>query len=70
MVNRRTTAILILLSWAGALGWLVARQTRSVRGGALDDAMRTVEPGALYYTVSMGGVPIGFALDIKFEVQQ
>lgn len=61
MVNRRTTAILILLSWAGAVGWLVARQTRSVGGGVLDDAMRTVEPGALYYTVSMGGVPVGFA---------
>jgi len=61
MVKRQTTAILILLSWAGAIGWLIARQASSVSGGVLDDAMRTVEPGALYYTVSMGGVPIGFA---------
>ncbi len=60
-MNRKVVAGLILSSWVVALGWLVSRQTQSGGGAVLDDAVRTVEPGALYYTVSMGGVPVGFA---------
>ena len=60
-MNRQSIAVLILLTWVGTLGWLVARQTGPTGGLLLDDATRTVEPGALYYAVSMGGVPVGFA---------
>ena len=60
-MNRKVLAGLILSSWVIALGWLVSRQTQSSGRTVLDDAVRTVEPGALYYTVSMGGVPVGFA---------
>ncbi len=60
-MNRQSAAVLILLTWVGTLGWLVWRQTGPTGGLLLDDATRTVEPGALYYAVSMGGVPVGFA---------
>lgn len=60
-MNRQSVAVLILVTWVGALGWLFSRRTGPTGGLLLDDATRTVEPGALYYTVSMGGVPVGFA---------
>jgi transglutaminase-like putative cysteine protease len=69
-VNRRAAATLILLTWLGALGWLWRRETRTPRSTALDDAVRTVEPGALYYRVSMGGVPVGFASNTVDTVPQ
>ena len=60
-MNRQSVAVLILITWVGALGWMVARRTGPTGGLLLDDATRTVEPGTLYYTVSMGGVVVGFA---------
>ncbi len=60
-MNRQSVAVLILVVWVGALGWLFSRRTGPTGGVLLDDATRTVEPGTLYYPVSMGGVPVGFA---------
>ena len=60
-MNRRTVAVVILTGWLGALGWLLARETGGPRGLLVGDATRSVEPGALYYAVSLGGVRVGFA---------
>lgn len=69
-MNRQAAAALILLTWLGALGWLLRRESNSPRGTALNDAVRSVEPGALYYRVSMGGVPVGFASNTVDTVPQ
>jgi len=60
-VNRRTTAILILAVWAGAVGWLVARQTVRTDSQLLADAVFRVSPGATYYSLDLGGQQVGFA---------
>lgn len=60
-MNRQTWAVIILVAWLGTIGWLLARELGQSKGLALADATRAVEPGAMYYTVSMGDVQIGFA---------
>ena len=60
-MNRRAFAVIILAAWIGALGWLFARESGQPGGTILADAERAVEPGAMFYTVSMAGVKIGFA---------
>jgi hypothetical protein len=69
-VNRKAAAAAILVAWVATLGWLLSRQAQSGATTVLDDAARTVEPGALYYTVSMGGVPIGFASNMVDTVPE
>ena len=60
-MNRRALAILILLAWAGALGWLGAREWS--RRGAINVAGRqVVSPGAGYYRLSLGDSMVGYAL--------
>jgi hypothetical protein len=44
-VNRRSLAVLILVTWLGSVGWLFSRRTGPRDGLLLDDATRTVEPG-------------------------
>ncbi len=61
-MSRKALAGVILLAWGGALGWLGVRQYGSPPADdALSDALRTVPPGATYYTVSLGDAAIGFA---------
>ncbi|MCZ6916219.1 MAG: transglutaminase-like domain-containing protein [Gemmatimonadetes bacterium] len=60
-MNRTTLAGVMLLGWIASLGWLFTRAAGGPRGEALGDAVRAVEPGAMFYTVMLGGVPIGFA---------
>ena len=61
LLNRKLVGTLVILLWAGAIGLLVRReyfQTSTVR---LAEAARTVGPTASYYTIAMGGGPIGYA---------
>ncbi len=60
-MNRQTWAVIIVVAWLGAIGWLLTRELGQPSGLTLADAARAVEPGAMYYTVSMGDVQIGFA---------
>jgi Transglutaminase-like superfamily len=60
-MTRRALAGVILLAWGGALGWLGLRQSSPPADDALSDALRTVPPGATYYTVALGEAAIGFA---------
>ena len=60
-MNRRTVATVILVTWTGAIVWLLSREMGRPSGLDLGDAQRAVEPGAMYYTVTMAGVQIGFA---------
>ena len=60
-MNRQTWGVIIIVAWLGTIGWLLTRQLGQPSGLALADATRAVEPGAMYYTVSMGDVQIGFA---------
>lgn len=60
-MNRRTLAIAILAVWAGAIGWLVVRQTVATGSRLLADAVFRVSPGATYYSLALGGQQVGFA---------
>ena len=59
-MNRQTWAVIIIVAWLGTIGWLLTRELGRPSGLALADATRAVEPGAMYYTVSMGDVQIGY----------
>ncbi|MDH5642720.1 MAG: transglutaminase-like domain-containing protein [Gemmatimonadota bacterium] len=62
-MNRRTAALAIVGIWIGAMAWLWLRETGSNTASdlLLAEAERTVEPGAMYYAVSMGGISMGYA---------
>jgi hypothetical protein len=56
-------AVLILVVWAGMLAWLGLRELAEPSGFELSDAVRNVPPGANYYSVTMGGAQIGYAIN-------
>jgi transglutaminase superfamily protein len=60
-VTRHSLAILILVVWVGALGWLGAREL-SRRGRAAVVGQQAVSPGAAYYRVTMGDSLVGYSL--------
>ncbi len=60
-MNRRTAAILILLVWVGAIGWLIQRQFVRTESQLLADAVFRISPGATYYSLDLGGQQVGFA---------
>ncbi|HWP36188.1 MAG TPA: transglutaminase-like domain-containing protein [Gemmatimonadales bacterium] len=60
-MSRRQLAALILIAWAGALGWLAYREYRPSRSRLLAEATLSLPPGATYYILSLGGEQIGFA---------
>ena len=47
--------------WAGAIALLVRREYFQTSAVRLAEAARTVGPTASYYTIAMGGAPIGYA---------
>jgi hypothetical protein len=59
-MNRRKFAGLIFLIWAGALGWLGARELGRPNRPALS-AERTISPSAAFYAVTAAGTQLGFA---------
>ena len=69
-MNRTTLAGVILVGWMVSMGWLFARQAGGPSGTALGDAVRAVEPGAMFYTVTLGDVPVGFASNIVDTVPE
>ncbi len=60
-MSRGIVATSVLVVWAGALAWLAVNEMSRPSGLDLDDAVRTVPPGANFYSVNMGDVTIGFA---------
>ncbi|HTK57240.1 MAG TPA: hypothetical protein VL295_10445, partial [Gemmatimonadales bacterium] len=60
-MSRRLLAILILVAWVGALGWLgvreFARRSRTVEAGR-----QAVSPGAAYYRVELPDGLVGYEL--------
>ncbi len=60
-MNRRFVAGLVLLSWVGALSWLVRREYRHEGADPLTEAAFTLPPSATYFAISLGGQQIGYA---------
>ena len=60
-MNRRHLAILILVAWAGALGWLGVREFAR-RGRTAVAGRQAVSPGAAYYRVQLGDDLVGYQL--------
>jgi hypothetical protein len=60
-MNRRTAAILILVIWAGAVGWLIQHQNIRTDSQLLADAVFRISPGATYYSLDLSGQQVGFA---------
>jgi len=60
-VTRRGWAALILVAWAGSLGWLARRELFRSTGARLAEAALSVPPGAVYYRLTIGGQQVGFA---------
>ena len=59
-MRRRAYAAVILLFWAGAVGWLFVRQYVRHPAALLADATFRVPPGATYFTLDLGGQQVGF----------
>jgi hypothetical protein len=61
-MSRRALAVVILVAWLAALGWLFVRRYRPRRqSDVLAAAVQTLPPGATYYTLSLGDRQIGYA---------
>ena len=60
-MTRRQGAAFILVVWAVALAWLVKRVYFQSTGARLAEAALSVEPGAIYYRLDVGGAQIGYA---------
>ena len=60
-MNRRFAAGVVLLSWVGALSWLVRREYWPEGADPLAEAAFTLPPGATYFAISLGGQQIGYA---------
>jgi hypothetical protein len=58
---RALAALLVLLLWAGGLGFLVRREYFRPNTERLAEAALRVSPGAVYYAVMQGNRQIGFA---------
>ena len=60
-MNRRALAVLILVAWVGALGWLGQREW-SLRGKINITGRQVVSPGAAYYRVTLHDSMVGYSL--------
>ncbi|HYK11563.1 MAG TPA: transglutaminase domain-containing protein [Gemmatimonadales bacterium] len=60
-MNRKTVGILILIIWALSMAWLVRRVYFQATGSRLANAALSVQPGATYYRVDVGGHQVGYA---------
>jgi len=60
-VTRRAWAVVILVAWAGSLGWLAWRELFRPTSARLAEAALSVPPGAVYYRLDIGGQQVGFA---------
>ncbi|HEX7918425.1 MAG TPA: transglutaminase-like domain-containing protein, partial [Gemmatimonadales bacterium] len=60
-MSRRLLAILILVAWVGALGWLGQREFAR-RGRTVDAGRQAVSPGAAYYRVELPDGLVGYEL--------
>lgn len=60
-MNRRATALLVLLIWAATLSWYLLRQNTRSSSRLFVDAMFRVSPGATYYALELSGEQVGFA---------
>src|SRR5947209_20287399 len=58
---RVLAALLVLLVWIGALGFLIRREYFRPDTERLTQAALRVSPGAVYYAVMQGSRQIGFA---------
>jgi transglutaminase-like putative cysteine protease len=53
--------VVILVAWAGALGWLVRREYFRSSSARLAEAALSVSPGAQFYRLSLGAQQLGYA---------
>ncbi|HEX4601912.1 MAG TPA: transglutaminase-like domain-containing protein [Gemmatimonadales bacterium] len=60
-MTRRRWAAAILVAWAASLGWLVRRELFHSTGARLAEAALSVNPGAVYYRLAVGGQQLGLA---------
>lgn len=60
-MNRRSLAVLVLLSWVAAMAWQVRRVYMQPDAERLAAAARTLPPGVAYYTLSRGDERAGWA---------
>lgn len=60
-MNRKQVGILILIIWAVSMAWLVRRVYFQSTGSRLANAALSVQPGAAYYRVDVGGRQVGYA---------
>lgn len=60
-MTRRRWAAAILVAWAASLGWLVRRELFQSTGARLAEAALSVNPGAAYYRLAVGGQQLGLA---------
>ena len=58
-MTRKHTALLILIVWAVSMAWLVKRVYFQSTGARLADAALSVQPGATYYRIDVGGSHLG-----------
>lgn len=58
-MNRRAAAVVILLAWAGSLGWLAVRQRASVGVAQRTRAIQRVGPGGATYALLRDSIQIG-----------
>lgn len=61
MSGRRVAAVVILVLWAGALGWHAKRLYLQTESEQLAAATRTLPPGMAYYGVRRNGRQVGWA---------
>jgi transglutaminase-like putative cysteine protease len=60
-VTRKHSALLILIVWAVSMAWLVKRVYFQSTGARLADAALSVQPGATYYRIDVGGTQLGYS---------
>jgi len=60
-VNRKHAGVLILIIWALSMAWLVRRVYFQATGTRLANAALSVQPGANYYRIDVGGHQVGYA---------
>ena len=61
MITRRTAGSVIVGSWVCCIGWAVARQVTRPPEAYLEARKTRLAPGAAFYQITLGGVPMGNA---------
>ncbi len=60
-MNRKLAALLIIGAWVAAVGLLLQREVFGGISDDLADVNSSIPPGAVFYSVELGGEQIGFA---------